>query len=57
VVLTDGEVGEELVLERAEELVVSGVGLEIDLPGRSGGVGRRRRMRTRSLGGEGERGR
>jgi hypothetical protein len=30
--LTDGEVGEELVLERAEELVVSGVGLEVHLP-------------------------
>jgi hypothetical protein len=49
VVLTDGEVGEELVLERTEEVVVSGIGLEIDLPGRSGGVGRRRRMRTWSL--------
>ena len=32
VALTDGEVGEELVLERAEELVVAGVRLEVHLP-------------------------
>ena len=30
--LTDGEVGEELVLERAEELVVAGVRLEVHFP-------------------------
>jgi hypothetical protein len=30
--LTDGEVGEELVLERAEELVVACVRLEVHLP-------------------------
>jgi hypothetical protein len=47
-VLMDGEVEEKLVLERAEEPVVSGIGLEIDLPGRSGGVGWRRRTRMQS---------
>jgi hypothetical protein len=32
VALTDGEVGEELVLERAEQLVVAGVRLQVHLP-------------------------